>query len=59
MTDARCKEIITVLGYSLNPMSGIEGSFYTNNRAEDIRKLCIEILTERDAWLLMLFFVEN
>ena len=34
--------------FSLNPMSGIEGDFYRDNRKEDILYLCRELLKERE-----------
>lgn len=47
MTDARCKELILAKGVSLNPMSGVEGSYYTDNREEDLKRMVDVILFER------------
>lgn len=38
---------IVNLGYDLNPMKGIEGQFYTDNRLSDLHELCREIINER------------
>lgn len=48
MTDARCRSLISDSGKSLNPMSGIEGTFYTTNREADLMTLVREIVRERD-----------
>ena len=34
--------------FSLNPMSGIEGDFYRDNRKDDILLLCRELLSARN-----------
>lgn len=52
MSDDRVREIMLQLGseregFTLNAMKGTEGSFYRENRAEDIDNLCREILNDR------------
>ncbi len=50
MTDRRAKEIMLMLGrakskgFSLNPLKGIPGSFYRENRAEDIEVVCRDLI---------------
>lgn len=47
MTNLRCQEKILQRGGDLNPMKGIEGSFYTVDRKTDIVIVCLEILESR------------
>ncbi|HJQ00126.1 MAG TPA: hypothetical protein VJ851_00870 [Jatrophihabitans sp.] len=52
MTDERARQIMLFMGkdragFTLNPMRGTAGTFYRDNRAEDIDLLCREIITER------------
>ena len=52
MTDARVKQIMLLLGedrpgFTLNPMRGTAGTFYRENRADDIDLLCREIIADR------------
>lgn len=46
-TDEAVRKLIVALGYSLNPMSGVPGRYYTLNRREDIVELAREIIAER------------
>lgn len=48
MTDQRCRDEIVARGCDLNPMKGIIGTFYRDNRKEDLRKVCLEVLTEME-----------
>lgn len=34
-------------GFTLNPMRGIVGEFYKENRKEDLIQICLEIIKER------------
>lgn len=47
MTDAKLKEIVQEMGFELCSTSGIEGVFYTTNRVQDIKVLCLEIINDR------------
>ena len=53
-TDENARKYLTSLGeklkgdsFTLNPMSGIEGNFYTTNRKEDLISLCKELIREK------------
>ena len=49
------KQLILKLGneqisagkFSLNPISGVRGTFYTDNRIEDLKQVCWDIIEER------------
>jgi hypothetical protein len=34
-------------GFTMNRMKGTPGEFYRDNRAEDIRSICLQLLKER------------
>lgn len=51
MTDDKCREEIVTRGHQLNPMKGIEGVFYRDDRKKDLHKLCIEVLKEKRAMI--------
>lgn len=54
MTNETAKEIILLEGkkynndFTLNPLKGIKGNFFSKNRFEDLMTTCEDILTERD-----------
>jgi hypothetical protein len=35
--------------FTLNPISGIPGSFYTDSRLRDLKQVCQEIINERNS----------
>lgn len=41
------KQAILDMGYDINPMKGIKGQFYRENRVRDLHILCREIIEER------------
>lgn len=47
MTNRRCRELIEEKGVDRNPMSGIQGMYYTTEREKDLRELIQEIIQER------------
>lgn len=47
MTDEKCKTLIDSFGINRNPMSGIEGEFYTSDRKNNLLQLCQEIIEEK------------
>jgi len=47
LTDDAVKALIVELGYSLNPMSGVDGQYYTADRKNDTIALVMELLRER------------
>lgn len=47
MTDERCREEILARGHDLNPMKGVIGTFYREHRKEDLRELCLEVLSTK------------
>lgn len=47
MTDQRCKDLIDAYGVSRNPMTSVQGEFYTSDRAGDLKRVCALILMER------------
>lgn len=55
VSDADGKRMILEIGrkhrpdFSLNPISGVKGRFFTDNREQDLRMLCDDILLERNA----------
>lgn len=46
-TNENVRDKILELGYDLNSMKGVAGNYYTNNRLEDLKKLSLEIISER------------
>lgn len=46
MTDNKCKEIIESFDVSRNNMSGVTGTYYTDNREENLLNLVKELLEE-------------
>lgn len=54
-TDANARKFLEKLGYvlkgesfTLNPISGVEGFFYTESRKEDLINLCEELIKEKE-----------
>lgn len=53
MTNKKAAAVIAEIGlkgisnFTLNPISGIKGDFYTTNRADDLYGVCVEIIKER------------
>lgn len=46
-TNEKIKTIITDMGYDLNPMKGVCGTFYTEHRYEDLISLAENLLKQR------------
>jgi len=55
MTNERAKHVIVTIGrkwrkdFSLNPLSGISGQFFTRDRAVDVALLCRVLIGERES----------
>jgi hypothetical protein len=49
MTNEKCKLLIQACGVSTNPLKGIVGMYYTDNREQDLKALIVLILQERDS----------
>ena len=47
MTNEKCKFLIMSHGVDTNPLKGIEGAYYTNQREKDLKDLIRLILEER------------
>lgn len=47
MTNEKCQQEIIGRGKDLNPMKGIPGNFYRENRKEDLKRLVLEILGKK------------
>jgi hypothetical protein len=48
-TNEKVTQFIKDMGYSINPMKGVQGNFYRKNRCQDLKNLCREILYNRDS----------
>ena len=55
MTDFHARRLLMFLGtdlkgdsFTLNPMSGVPGEYYTTNRKEDLLNLCRELIQEKE-----------
>jgi len=43
-TNEKVRDTITDMGYNLNPMKGVRGTYYTKNRYKDLTDLAKELL---------------
>lgn len=46
-THERVFDLLTLMGYKVYNTRGIAGTFYTTNRAEDLRKAAQEVIAEK------------
>jgi hypothetical protein len=49
-TDESVKNKIEELGFELCSTKGIDGEFYTVNRLQDLKLVCLDIINEKDSY---------
>lgn len=47
-TNDKVVQVLTLMGYKVNNTKGVEGTFYRDNRAADLREAALEVLVEKE-----------